>query len=149
MNKIVLLLLSLLSFEVLAARGDLGLGIMLGNPTGINGKYWLDDDKAIDAGFGLSLGRGSDVSMHSDYLWHKRDAFYFNDVHPLDLYYGVGGRMEFEHDIEIGLRAPVGLAYRVEEKGADMFAEVAPVLDFVTRTGLELHLVFGARFYFR
>jgi hypothetical protein len=149
MRKIFIAILSFLSLSAFCAPKDFGAGIMLGNPTGLNGKYWLSEEHAIDGGFGLSPGSGNHVSLHSDYLWHKKDAFYFNDTQPLDLYYGLGARMEFDHDIEVGVRVPVGLAYVVEEQGADMFAEIAPVIDFITRKGLELHLAFGARFYFR
>jgi hypothetical protein len=124
------------------------VGISLGNPTGLNGKYWLDSTKAVDGGVAFSLGKHSNFSLHSDYLLHNDAAFYLNDVHPLDLYFGIGGRMEFADDIEIGVRVPVGLAHKFEKESADVFAEVAPIIDFISKTGLELHLLFGARYYF-
>lgn len=125
-----------------------GIGLSIGNPTGLNAKYWKDEKTAIDAGMAWSIGRNSNFSLHSDYLLHKESAFYLNDVHPLDFYYGVGGRMEFADDIEIGVRVPVGLAHKIEDSRADVFAEVAPIVDLITKTGLELHLLFGARYYF-
>lgn len=126
---------------------DLGVGISLGNPTGVNGKYWLDKTAAVDGGLGLSLGKHTDASLHSDYLLHKEGAFFLNDVHPLDLYYGVGGRMEFADDIELGIRVPVGLAHRVENGDADVFGEIAPIFDFLTSPSVEVHFLFGARYY--
>lgn len=138
----------LLVTSINAFAEKMGVGLMLGNPTGVNGKYWLNEDHAIDAGVGFSLGRNSDFSLHSDYLLHSKGAFFFNDVHPLDLYYGIGGRMEFGDDIELGVRAPVGIVHMFADQPADMFVEVAPILDFVGRTGLELHLAAGARYYF-
>lgn len=144
--KLCILILSIfLSTSVLAKQ--LGVGVSVGNPTGLNGKYWLDNNHAVDAGMAYSLGRHSNFSLHSDFLWHQFDAFYLNDVHPLDFYYGVGGRMEFADGIELGVRIPVGLAHRLKES-ADVFAEAAPIVDFVSRTGLELHLLIGGRFYF-
>ena len=125
------------------------MGLMLGNPTGLNGKYWLPDNKAIDAGLGMSFGKNTDLSIHSDYLLHQDGALYFNDVHALDLYFGVGGRIEFADDIELGVRVPVGVAHKLPEQKADLFAEVAPILDLLGRQGLELNLAVGARFYFR
>ncbi len=138
----------LLSFSFGAFAQKTGVGLMLGNPTGVSGKHWLDEDHAVDGGVGFSLGKNSDFSLHSDYLLHSKGAFFFNDVHPLDLYYGIGGRMEFGDDIELGVRVPVGLAHTLQDQPADIFAEVAPILDFIGRTGLELHLAFGARYYF-
>lgn len=148
MKVLTCLLLSLMGLNALAADKKLGLGAILGNPTGINGKYWLGGGRAIDGGFGMSLGKHSDGNLYSDYLIHMKDALYLNDVHPLDLYYGLGGRMEFADTIELGVRFPVGLAFDVKNQPADVFAEVAPVVDFVGKLGLELGLGIGARYYF-
>jgi hypothetical protein len=149
MKSFIILLIILSSFAVHAAENELGLGVMIGNPTGLNGKYWLKDNTAVDGGFAFSLGKKARLSIHSDYLLHKDGAFFFNDVHPLDLYFGIGGRMEFDEDIEVGVRVPVGLAHRFTEQPADMFAEIAPIVDFIGRTGLEIHIAVGARYYFQ
>lgn len=146
--KFIFLLSVLVLSSSIWAQNKTGLGVSLGNPTGLNGKYWLDETKAVDAGLGFSIGKHSNFSIHSDYLFHNKGAFYFNDVHPLDLFYGIGGRMEFADDIEVGVRVPVGLVYEVEEKSADVFGEVAPVIDFLTNTGVELHILIGSRYYF-
>jgi hypothetical protein len=149
MKSFIILLIILSSFAVHAGENELGLGVMIGNPTGLNGKYWLKDNTAVDGGFAFSLGKKTRLSIHSDYLLHKNGAFFFNDVHPLDLYFGIGGRMEFDEDIEVGVRVPVGLAHRFTEQPADMFAEIAPIVDFIGRTGLEIHIAVGARYYFQ
>jgi hypothetical protein len=146
MKAILLVAMVLVSTSVWS--NDLGVGVSIGNPTGLNGKYWLDGDHAIDGGFAWSLGKHSDLSIHSDYLFHKEGAFFFNDVNPLDLYYGIGGRMEFEDEIDLGVRIPVGLAHKVENGKADIFGEVAPIVDFIGTTGVELHILFGGRYYF-
>jgi hypothetical protein len=146
MKTILSLLLLLASFSATAQRT--GLGVALGNPVGLSAKRWFDETTAVDAGVGMSFGKKSNFSIHSDYLLHRSSAYYLNDQNPLDLYYGIGGRMEFADDIELGVRLPVGLAHTVEDRNADMFAELAPIIDFVSRTGLELHLLAGARYYF-
>jgi hypothetical protein len=144
----VVVALMLMIFSVASWSKDLGLGVSIGNPTGLNGKYWLNNGQAVDGGFAWSLGKNSNLSIHSDYLFHKDGAFFFNDVHPLDLYYGIGGRMEFDDDIDLGVRIPVGLAHKIENGTADIFGEVAPIVDFIGSTGLELHILFGGRYYF-
>lgn len=146
MKSLLIALVLLLS--VPAWSKNFGLGVSIGNPTGLNGKYWLDGNKAVDGGLAWSLGKHSDLSMHSDYLLHKDGAFFFNDVHSLDLYYGIGGRLEFEDEIDLGVRIPVGLAHRFEAESADIFGEVAPIVDFLGSTGVELHLIIGGRYYF-
>lgn len=146
MKSFILLFILLISSTAWANKT--GLGISLGNPTGLNGKRWLDSKTAVDGGLGFSFGKHSNFSIHSDYLLHNEAAFYFNDDYPLDLYYGIGARMEFADDIELGPRVPVGLVYRTPDDQSDIFAEAAPVIDLVGRQGLELHLLFGARYYF-
>lgn len=146
MRFILVILLVFISLPSLADRK--GLGVSIGNPTGLNGKYWLDNKTAVDGGMAYSLGKNSNFSLHSDYLLHNEGAFFFNDDHPLDLYYGLGGRFEFADDIEVGVRIPVGLAHTIENGSADIFGEIAPIVDFVSKTGLEIHLLFGGRYYF-
>ncbi len=148
MKSLILIMFVFMTTTVLAARNDLGVGAMVGNPTGLNAKYWLGEDIAVDGGFALSIGKHVDLSMHSDYLMHQKGAFFLNDVHPLDLYYGIGGRMEFGDDFELGVRVPVGLVHRFTERPVDVFAEIAPIVDFIGRTGVELHFALGGRYYF-
>jgi hypothetical protein len=148
MRYLLIFCLIMSTFMAQANTGKTGVGVMIGNPTGINGKHWIEDKEAVDGGIGWSFGKKTEVTLHSDYLFHKKGAFFFNDVHPLDLYFGLGGRMEFASDIELGLRFPVGLTHHFNDQPADFFAEVAPILDFVSKAGMELHLLFGARFYF-
>lgn len=147
--KFFTLALLFITFSAWAYEPDkLGVGMMIGNPTGVNGKYWLEGNRAVDAGLGMSFGRRSELSIHGDYLFHQREALYYNDVHPLDLYYGIGGRMEFSEGLEIGVRLPVGITHFFEERNADVFTEVAPVVDFISKVGIEFHFVLGARYYF-
>lgn len=144
-----LLLTGLLLFSSASfAAGEMGIGAMVGNPTGLNAKYWLSEKNAVDGGMAMSFGKKSNFSLHSDYLFHSEGALVFQDQHPLDVYYGIGGRMEFSDDIELGVRLPIGVAHRLENNSADVFGEIAPVVDFVGRTGLEIHLAVGARYYF-
>lgn len=148
MKLISLLFILLFFFSAFAADEKLGVGAMVGNPTGLNGKYWLKDNQAVDGGFAFALGKSSDLSLHSDYLFHNEGALYFNDDYPLDLYYGVGGRLEFADTIDIGIRVPVGLAHRFSNYPTDIFTEIAPIINFIGRSGIDLHLAVGGRFYF-
>lgn len=133
----------------MAAPNELGVGAMVGNPSGVNAKYWLEDNVAVDGGLGLSIGPNTDLSIHSDYLLHNKAAFYLHEVYPLDLYYGLGARMEFADDFELGIRLPVGLAHRWDDQPFDAFAEIAPIVDFIGRTGVEMHFGVGGRYYFQ
>ena len=74
-----------------AEKGVLGVGLIVGEPTGVSAKYYLSDDRAIDLAVGGAIvGRG--IQVHSDFLWHpwileQKESF------ALPLYLGVGGRI--------------------------------------------------------
>lgn len=150
MSKLlVILTISLMGTIAYAQEaGQTGTGLMLGNPTGLTAKKWLSGTQAVDAAVGFSVGKHTTFSIHSDYLWHSKDALYYQDETPLDLYYGLGGRMEFADSIQLGLRLPLGVSHTISDSKADMFGEIAPVLDFVDAKRVEIHLAFGARYYF-
>lgn len=146
-KMLLAIVLFLISVET-RAQDRFGLGVSLGNPTGLNGKRWLTSTTAIDGGLAWSIGEHGNFNIHSDYLLHEKGKLLFNETYPLDLYYGIGGRMEFADDLELGVRVPVGLAHEFKKPSIDVFGEVAPIIDFLGRTGLELGLLIGSRYYF-
>lgn len=139
-----------------AEKGVLGVGLIVGEPTGVSAKYYLSDDRAIDLAVGGAIvGRG--IQVHSDFLWHpwileQKESF------ALPLYLGVGGRIldhngggEDDDDVHIGVRAPVGVLFDFTRVPLDVFAELAGLLDFRTEGdpfGVALNAGIGARYYF-
>jgi hypothetical protein len=146
-KKLCLIFILLLSLSAFASE-KIGVGAMVGNPTGLSAKKWLGGNNAVDGGLGMNLGRKSHFTIHSDYLLHSPGVLYFNDVYELDLYYGIGARMRFADEMSLGARVPVGLVHQFKENPFDVFGEVAPVIDFLGRTGVDLNLAVGGRFYF-
>ena len=147
-STLLVLIMCFLSASVMASEGDMGVGAMVGSPIGVSSKYWLGESSAVDGGIGFSLGSKTNMSVHSDFLLHSMGALVLNDTQLLDLYAGLGGRIKFADEISVGLRIPVGIAHMVQDKNADMFAEIAPVIDFISRTGVDLNAIIGARYYF-
>ncbi len=138
-------------------KGVLGVGLIVGEPTGVCGKYYLGNDTAIDAAAGAAfLGRG--VQVHGDFLWHPwvldtKESF------ALPVYIGAGLRIlnhdasgEDEDHVRIGLRIPVGIVFDFTKIPLDVFAEVAGVGDYHTAGdasfGIDLNGGAGARYYF-
>lgn len=147
--KLKFLILSLLISASSLSSARTGLGAMVGNPIGVSYKHWLGQDQAVDGGLGMTiLESKSRASLHSDYLFHSAGALIFNEDYPLDLHYGVGGRMKFGDDIQLGVRVPVGVTHQIEET-SDMFAELAPIVDLLGKSGFDLHVLIGARYYFK
>ncbi len=139
------------------AQDRLGLGLILGEPTGLSVKYWLDEEHAIDGAVAWSFWDGDGFQLHADYLWHFYDLL--NAEVPtgkLPVYFGVGARLKFredegrgndDNDTVFGIRVPVGLTYLFEGKPFEVFGEVAPILDLTPDVELNVSIAVGMRFY--
>ena len=158
-----LILTSLLVVGILQAKegfGDgFGLGVMVGEPTGISLKKWLGDGQAIDAAGAWSFSEEDSFHLHADYLKHNFSLFKPQGLKgQLPLYFGIGGRISKrdghhrhshdDADTEIGVRIPLGITYLFEEAPIDLFAEIVPSLGLLPDTDFDLDLALGARFYF-
>lgn len=160
----VVLVAALLSAPIVRAqREGFGLGIMLGEPTGLSAKVWTQDRNAL--AFGLAWGgwgHGGYVHLHADHLFHNFNVISVSKG-SLPLYYGPGLRLRswtghrywhrgHYHDgqrLDLGVRFPVGLNYHFANDPLDIFLEVVPTLDLVPSTDFELDLALGARYWFR
>ncbi len=72
MKKIQLcpIILLLLASSAMAQDRGFGLGVILGEPTGLSGKYWTSSTNAIDGGLAWSFRHAGFFHVHADYLWH-------------------------------------------------------------------------------
>ena len=132
-----------------AAEGSTGLGIIIGEPTGISFKQWIDGQNAIDAAAAWSFADEGAAHLHADYLWHFFDRIKGTEKVTVPLYIGVGGRVKFdEDDALLGVRIPLGATYILEEAPFDFFLEVVPILDIAPDTDFRLNAAIGARFFF-
>jgi hypothetical protein len=130
--------------------GKFGAGIILGEPTGLSAKYFLNDTLAIDGAAGWSLDDHTDFYLHSDLLVHKFDLFNVSKGR-LPLYFGGGAFVRFRdehHDDELGVRVPVGISYMFEGTPVDIFAELAPGIDLAPSTRIDFTGGVGIRYWF-
>lgn len=145
-----------------AAPQGLGLGLILGDPTGISGKFWLDQKRAVDFAAAWSTADDDDdFEFHADYLLHQSGIVNSPpELRPLIGYYGIGARLHLgdddpnnsngdDHADGLGVRVPFGLAWHFNGGQVDAFFEIAPVMDLVPETDLDVDAAIGARFYFR
>jgi hypothetical protein len=135
-------------------KGTLGVGIIVGEPTGICGRLYLKDDQAIQAAVGAAF-IGGGLQVHADYAFHpyilqSRDSF------VLATYVGPGVRV-IQYDgrndsyLAIGVRAVGGLLFDFKNP-LDAFFEVAGVLEYGFASGegvgVALNAGAGVRYYF-
>ncbi len=144
-----------------AQLGGTGVGIILGEPTGLCFKSWLSGTTAVEGGAAWSLGDNEGVYLFADYVLHSLNIV---DDPSADLYglmftYGFGGKVRFyekdnpppqedESKVIFGARIPLGLAYPFEGAPVDIFVQIVPGLDLIPDTDFEVAGGIGARLYF-
>ncbi len=140
---------SLLLCNSIYAQGNgFGLGMILGEPTGISLKNWLGRSTAVDFAIAWSFEGKDSFTIHGDYLSHR---FKLTQVESgsLPFYYGIGGSMKFkDDDTRLGARLPLGLNYHFENLALDLFLEFVPVLLLIPKTDFEINAGIGIRYFF-
>jgi hypothetical protein len=133
-----------------AWSSQFGLGVILGEPTGISAKAWLSRESAVDAAVAWSVHRDWFLQVHGDLLLHNYRLLDAQEVRGrLPVYYGLGGRIVLGEDDEwVGIRFPLGVSYLFAKAPFDVFFELVPILDLLPKTDLDLDAAIGARFYF-
>ncbi len=148
-RKLGLLFAALLAFQsnVAAQHQGFGVGVIFGEPSGINGKQWLSKRTAVVGAVAWSVGKEDALHLHGDYLFHDFDLLHA-ERGEMALYYGLGGRIRFEDDSVIGVRIPVGLNYLFAKAPVDLFLELVPMLDLAPDTEFVMNGGVGVRFFF-
>jgi hypothetical protein len=152
-NKILLLGLTifLLPLVSLAQQGDFGLGVIVGEPTGLSWKIWSRGTTAIAGAAAWSFGGRDAFHLHADYLFHHF-RFFTVSKGRLPFYYGLGVRFLFHEEGEdrtrVGVRLPLGIEYIFAGPPLSLFMEIVPILDLAPGTDFDLNGAVGIRFYF-
>ena len=145
---VMLLLVIFLSAGPLQAQAQdkkLGLGIILGEPTGVIAKYWTGNRTAFDIAGSWSFSGENAFHLHADYLLH---SFIKVETGKLAFYYGIGARLNLQDDARFGIKIPLGLSYMLPNAPLDIFFEISPVMDLIPDTELKLLGFVGIRYYF-
>ncbi len=150
-----------LSFSFTQAQSrKFGLGVIIGEPTGLSAKLWTSNNNALAFGLGWSVqgyrfngfdpdyNRVTRSHIHVDYLWHSFNAISYSGEFPL--FYGIGGRINTgpEYGGTFGVRGVLGIAWLPRSTPLDIFVEVVPTLLLVNSTGFGIDAGIGARFFF-
>lgn len=132
---------------------ELGLGLVLGSPTGLSLGYRPSEQPHIvNAGFAWNIPQQR-VHAHVDYL---RTVYVLEDPNGPNLTFpvnvGVGGRFHsWDRDggrATLGVRIPVQMTLVPKHQPFDVFLELVPVLLVYPETKLRLDGALGARYFF-
>ena len=130
-----------------AQKNGYGVGAILGEPIGATFKAWVSDKTAFDAAVAWANYDDGGMQVHGDYLFHNFDLLSAGSGR-LPVYFGIGARVKFADETHVGFRGPIGVSYMLDTSPIDVFAEVAPILDFTPNWRVEWSAAIGARYWF-
>ncbi len=138
----LLIILTSIGFAQNQGSG-LGLGLQIGEPTGVSVKGWLSHKGAFQLGIGWpTMSQTSGMAVSAEYLWHSY-ALSSREWFPLS--YGLGGI--FGNNL-IAARGIFGLAWWPHRSSIDIYLQIAPALYFKPSSTFELDFGLGIRYFF-
>lgn len=132
------------------SRKKMGVGVVLGAPTGFSLKYWQNSTIAYQGSIGASFGGGLTVGV--DYLGHY-DTFHDAEF---PFYYGAGayigdaglsGRSFARNAFAFGVRGVFGVDYLPPAFPFDIAFELGPSLLLTPTVAMGLEIGIALRFY--
>ena len=143
----VLVLLNINNFNY-AQHYGFGLGIILGEPTGLSAKFWSSPETAIDFGLGYSFtSSNSIIDFYGDYVFHNSNILKAEE--KFIVYYGPGASLRInENNSRLGIRGVIGILWLPSGSPFDLFVEAAPIFDIIPETKFNFAGGVGGRYYF-
>ncbi len=127
-------------------KSEIGVGIVLGEPTGLNAQFFWNRNSAIDLTAAWSLGDWFTVTGDFQIYNYLLDA-----PREWRWYYGLGSYMTFpdDEDLTLGVRIPVGIKYHFPYSAIDVWAEAAPGIELLEDTEAIIHGGIGLTFWLK
>jgi hypothetical protein len=144
-----LVIIAVLAGAAPAARADVGIGLFIGEPTGLDLKIGIAQRSGIDIVLGWdTLRDGRDLYGHVTYLVTLLVGHGQSVLVPLRL--GIGGAI-YGNAPNIAVRAPLEIGLRLRHTPVEFYGEIAAVLEIVDAPGdpaFDLDGGVGFRIYF-
>lgn len=138
-----------------------GLGVTLGNPTGVSGKYYFAGPvHAVDVGVATEfIGFADDrITIYAAYLNHPVTLAHLGFA-ELPLFVGIGPQFwtndldddindDFDDDAAFGVRVPLGVDMNFASFPLQITGAVAGLVPFIPEVSLSADIYVAARYYF-
>ncbi len=147
--------------HAISKNAKTGVGIILGAPTAITGRYLLSDKNAVAGGIGFYWHASI---FYADYQFLfpgviKSESSEVNTIVP---YIGIGASLSYfnrdyidrrynrwENSFTVlGARVPFGLSWMIPKNPVEIFVELVPTIDVIPGLYLEGEGGIGVRVYF-
>lgn len=126
------------------AKSISGAGLIIGSPTGINAKHFLEKKgAAVEGDFSVVSGK---LYLTASYLWHDFSAFPKIEEGELPLFYGISVAV-VGNDAAVG--GAIGVSYLFKDYPFDVFIKLSPVIVFEKNTTLTFIGGIGGRYFFK
>lgn len=144
---LAVVIFSIVPFSVSAQAKNVGIGIILGQPTGLSAKFWMSRKSAIDVAAAWQFLPSGSLYVHADYLYQIYHLFPVKKG-SLPLYLGVGASATVQAKPTIGIRVPVGIEYLFPSSPLDAFLEIAIGMSVYPATAVQGSGGIGIRYTF-
>jgi hypothetical protein len=130
-----------------ASPDSFGLGVIVGDPTGVTGATHLGSNMRLTFGVGLGPFRGEGLVGHVDWQWlFPLKSFQRANM---SLYAGVGPAFALRDEkFRLGARAPVGLSFMFQRVPIEVFIEAAAKAWIIDRSSFGFDAAGGFRWWF-
>jgi hypothetical protein len=152
--KFVILTVALVATVASAQMSGTGIGVIVGDPTGLSLKSWLSPKSAITVGAAWSFRHDGSLLLWADYTLHSFNITGSSSPRSLAFYYGIGGKVGFvdrndnDNETVIGARVPLGLMLPIGDSPVAVFLEVVPTVDLSPDTDFGVNGGIGVHFFF-
>lgn len=126
------------------APGQLGVGVVVGDPIGGVFRYFLTETTSLDLGAGFS----GDAALWAEHSWHSWDLLPRPPSGEFDAWVSLGGRVEAKDDTAFGIRTMLGGSYWLPGRPLEIFLTAGPVFEVTPDGGVGADGGVGVRFYF-
>lgn len=135
------------------AGGTFGVGLVLGDPTGVTAEYnrrTRGFGNAIEAAVGIDTFDDDHLYAHLVWKFYLTEIARGRDI-DVPLYAGVGpwlAEAGGDDDLHVGARAPFGIALDFRHAPVQVYFELAFVLRVVDDVDAGIGAALGFRYYF-
>ena len=133
--------------------GPFGIGIAVGAPSGVTGKYWLGNWSAFQFSAGGDSGVVGDLAVTADYVLQFRPVH--TGVREVSVPMHIGGGMNLGGNVDqdivgrwlVGPRAVAGLSVLFRDLPVGIYFETAPTFYLIETFSWSIDGQIGIRYY--